>query len=318
MIELPKFKDEEWFASTMKAFCVHGNTNPENFDNAYDNSPKRKAMVKLITEVLPGLKSTTATDILSEFIKCSFDQLVEVKKRIDENGYIFSDANWKYFNNAYTSFVAKGHNVEFVKKYGIKCCPYCNENYILSRYGESGCQLDHFFPQDKYPIFAICLYNLIPVCPICNHAKNDDPILISPHDHNELTKKNRNKTHLSYEITHFSWPYNDDSITATLGFDDDIDSDFVRKIERDFSTLKLNEAYQYHKDYIIEIIRKATLYNHSSIEQIENSFIGLFEDKDDIFRYIFGNYYQQDDLLKRPLSKLTRDLLMELGLNEKE
>lgn len=44
----------------------------------------------------------------------------------------------------------------------------------------------------------------------------------------------------------------------------------------------------------------------------------MFEDKDDIFRYLFGNYYQQGDLLKRPLSKLTRDLLMELDLIEEE
>ena len=111
MIELPKFKDEEWFVSNMKAYCVHGNTAPKNFDNAYDNSPKRKAMVKLITDVLPGFFSTTATDILSELITCSFDQLVEIKEKIDKNGYVFSDPDWINFTNAYESFVNKGHNI---------------------------------------------------------------------------------------------------------------------------------------------------------------------------------------------------------------
>lgn len=319
MIEFPGFKEEEWFVSKMKGFCVHGNTAPENFDIAYDSSSKRKTMVKLINDAIPGYFPMTVTDILGELIKCSYDQLMEIKERIDKTNYIFStDSSWDIFIDAYESFVSKGYNVELVKKYGIKCCPYCNENFILSRYGESGCQLDHFFPKEKYPIFAICLYNLIPVCPICNHAKKDKLSLISPHDHSEFTKKNRNNLHISYEITQFSWPYFEDSITTTLMCDDSTDSDFMKKVENDFTILKLYEAYQYHKDYILEIIEKAILYNDYSIELIQNSFQSLFFDEEEILRCIFGNYYQQEDLLKRPLSKMTRDLLIELELVKKE
>ena len=29
-------------------------------------------------------------------------------------------------------------------------------------------QIDHFFPKRKYPFLALCYYNLIPSCDICN------------------------------------------------------------------------------------------------------------------------------------------------------
>ena len=32
-------------------------------------------------------------------------------------------------------------------------------------------QLDHFFPRDSFPIFAVSLYNLVPACSACNHIK---------------------------------------------------------------------------------------------------------------------------------------------------
>ena len=319
MIDFPKFSEVEWFVTQMKKFCVHQNTSPKNYESAYNKSNKRKIMIGLINNAIPGYFPTNGTDILAELIKCSYEQLLEIKSIIDSSNYDFSlNSDWKKFEEAYNYFVNNGYNIEFVRKYGIKCCPYCNENYVFSRITKSGCQLDHFFPKKKYPIFAICLYNLIPVCSICNHVKLENPINISPHDHREITTRFRQKTHLSYEITEFSWPYKEESIEIVLQYDDHVDNDFRISIENDFKTLELLEDYQYHKDYILEIIRKATLYNHSSIELIQNSFIGLFEDKDEILRYLFGNYYQQGDLLKRPLSKLTRDILLELDLIEKE
>lgn len=158
----------------------------------------------------------------------------------------------------------------------------------------------------------------MPVCPVCNHIKSEEPMRISPHDHRDATQRNRNGIHLSYELASFSWPYAKESIDITLQNDDQIDDDYIEQTKNDFQVLQLFESYKYHKDYILELIRKAILYNGCSIEIIQNSFTGLYSDEEEISRYVFGNYYEQGDLLKRPLSKITRDLLMELDLIEKE
>lgn len=55
----------------------------------------------------------------------------------------------------------------------IKCCPYCNRQYITNWYDKdnmihSTADLDHFYPNSKYPLFAFSLFNFVPSCQICN------------------------------------------------------------------------------------------------------------------------------------------------------
>lgn len=40
----------------------------------------------------------------------------------------------------------------------------------------------------------------------------------------------------------------------------------------------------------------------------------LFSSDDELIQTIFANYIKEEDLLKRPLSKLTRDLLKEMEI----
>lgn len=54
---------------------------------------------------------------------------------------------------------------------GLRFCPYCNADTVYAlklggRYVRS--DIDHFFPQDKYPFLATSIYNLIPSCSRCN------------------------------------------------------------------------------------------------------------------------------------------------------
>ncbi len=43
-------------------------------------------------------------------------------------------------------------------------------------------------------------------------------------------------------------------------------------------------------------------------------FPDLFASEEELLRTIFGNYIEIKDTLKSPLSKLTQDLLIELGI----
>ena len=42
-------------------------------------------------------------------------------------------------------------------------------------------QLDHFYPKDEFPMFAVSFYNLIPVCGTCNSIKNNTNFNIYPY-----------------------------------------------------------------------------------------------------------------------------------------
>jgi hypothetical protein len=81
------------------------------------------------------------------------------------------------------------------------------------------------------------------------------------------------------------------------------------------SIFQLKEVYNQHKDYVVDIIQKNIVYSDDYIESLFQQFEGtLFKNKEDVMRFILGNYISEEDLGKRPLAKLTRDISEELGL----
>lgn len=88
---------------------------------------------------------------------------------------------WKYIFN-YDSFV-KNHSYQLAEKLDVRVCPYCNRQYTSTviiksdkdignrkerRFNIIRPEFDHYFPQERYPMFALSLYNLIPSCHVCN------------------------------------------------------------------------------------------------------------------------------------------------------
>ncbi len=97
----------------------------------------------------------------------------EIKKIADYKGY--STSIRKFFS-------------EQADELGVHSCAYCECAYtgsyeISNKEGETEGKgffdLDHFFPKEEYPIFALCLYNFVPCCQICNskRIKGDTPLL---------------------------------------------------------------------------------------------------------------------------------------------
>ncbi len=66
-------------------------------------------------------------------------------------------------------------------------CPYCDENYmdIVEIEGKMRrtFDIDHFHPKnmDDFPALAMCFYNLIPSCKVCNSIKNASYIAANPY-----------------------------------------------------------------------------------------------------------------------------------------
>ena len=61
---------------------------------------------------------------------------------------------------------------------------------------------------------------------------------------------------------------------------------------------------------MLELLIKKAYYPQSYVEELSS--FGF--SKDEIYRYLFSNYNQDEDLHKRPLSKLIKDISQELGL----
>ena len=191
-----------------------------------------------------------------------------------------------------------------VEKFKLTVCPYCNRDFINNRSSENAsAQLDHFYPKTRYPIFAICLSNLVPSCYTCNHIKRENIIDFSPYD---------SSVDFNQE---FKFTYTTDSVNFLYNFEE-INIKFT-KLNSNIKQMKLDEAYKIHKDYVSELIKKARIYNESQIREYIKGFSAMFSSKQEILRIVFGNYIENKDIGKRPLAKLTKDIIEELGIDLK-
>lgn len=61
------------------------------------------------------------------------------------------------------------------RQLGVEVCPYCNRIYTTTLHRKKRIRpdFDHFYPQSRYPYFAVSLFNLIPSCSMCNRGKSD-------------------------------------------------------------------------------------------------------------------------------------------------
>src|SRR5574343_160017 len=180
--------------------------------------------------------------------------------------FIKSEDDYKIL---YNIFVDHGYNkiskFNFIEKFEINTCPYCNRNYILSSNNKKNVkpEIDHFYPKSIYPLFAVSFYNLIPCCQSC------------------------------------------------------IDVLLKTKYPKNNEIFNLEEYYKMHQDHVLElIIKKRTKYS----DTYKNSLLKLSKyqlSKSEIDRMILGNYSQEKEQHKRPLSKMYQDIGIELGLIKK-
>lgn len=217
---------------------------------------------------------------------------------------IFIDDNTGLYKN-FTNHKKEYDAYKFVKTLNLKTCPYCNRNYTFVVDEESGKlrpEIDHFYPKSIYPFLAMSFYNLIPSCPICNHTKSSEvkKNLINPYDIKD------DDFRLTYRPIDISFSQID-----SQKYDmDSFEIEFKQKNEN-IDIFKLDELYKQHKDVVVDLLMKKIYYPKSYIDELKNNF--QFTD-DEIYRYLLCNYQKDDDLHKRLLSKLIKDISEELGL----
>lgn len=199
---------------------------------------------------------------------------------------------------------------DFVIKHGLNSCPYCNRNYIFVVDKDENRlrpEIDHFYPKSIYPFLAMSFYNLIPSCQICNHTKKDKDAfkdnLKSPYEMNLFDFK------FKYKPKNISFYQIKKNKFKEKRFD--IILNKTNSVETNDEYFKLNLLYEQHKDVVLDLLLKKTIYTKSYIKELKENF--KLNDNE-IYRFLFCNYLKDEDLHMRPLSKLIKDISEDIGL----
>ena len=255
--------------------------------------------------------------ILLDILTASPAKLLTINKKISTNihsnidiekgiRYVFDykwfiDRNTKSRYNAYDL----AHDID------INTCIYCNRNYtntVITRKKEKLIrpQFDHYFDKDTYPLLALSFFNLIPCCSICNSTiKHKKAFLLSSHIHPYIDN--------SLDKFHFSYKY---SSRTKNGIEIKIKSTYLSaKVKKTLEDLKIEEIYNAHTDEVFDLIKTRQAYSDRYLNILVSTVLkGINISKEEIYRLTFGTYFNEKDFIKRPFSKLKKDILKELGV----
>ena len=216
----------------------------------------------------------------------------------------------------YSKFSSKGTSIynayDLATKLNVNVCPYCNRNYtftIKNKYSKSTRpDFDHFYDKGNHPILALSFYNLIPSCILCNsRLKSRAKFSIKTHLHPYIDSFNDYAT-FKLDIKNSQFIYNTDGFEIKLN----TTNHRAEKLKEDFA---LEILYKEHKDIALDLIQKREIYSDSYIEELLEQYgETLFKNKEDLLRLITCGYVNDEDLDKRPLSKLIKDISKELEL----
>lgn len=224
-------------------------------------------------------------------IKSKFCKNEKIRKIFDYDNWLSND---KY--NAY----------DLAKKLDIPTCPYCNRMYTKTVMGKAGEKIirpefDHWFPKSEYPLLALSFYNLIPSCHICNsNVKGKTEFKLDTHFHPYNPSSNLKAT---FSYNHKSY----DDYKIKINTKDDFSRDSVEAFQ-------LENIYQAHEDEVKDLIQIRQAYSDKYIEILNDSLKGVNLSKEEVYRLAFGVHYEDDKFDRRPLSKLKKDILTELGI----
>jgi hypothetical protein len=258
--------------------------------NFFNNEKHLKNLLIGTPEILDSLKNKfkTKKEIDSIKLLVRYDTFIEK-----------SDSTAFRFYNAY----------HLAENLGQHTCVYCNRLYTQTMITENRELIarptfDHWFPKAQYPLLALSFYNLVPSCSVCNSSvKGATPFSISQIFHPYL-KHSTPSDQMNFK---FSFDLEDHTkangkLVANNAFS-----------QTSIDTMRLAEMYKVHAEEIRELIYLKKAYSESYLQSLR-SVLKTPIANEEIYRLAFGVYLDDDRLHQRPLSKLKKDILIELGI----
>lgn len=233
-----------------------------------------------------------------QVIQADYDTLLKIVQILN-SGVIFPKKYEHFMKD--TLYKNRFPRREFMESLGVTVCPYCNRNFVNKADRRTMCDLDHFFNKDLYPVLAVSFYNLIPVCHSCNHSKGVQSISYSPHDKRYSTDE---LLTFDFYLKGINFLYDEKDIGVEITE--------IGKMKKNVKALSLGEVYQIHTDIVQDCIKRTMMFSPEYLNYLYDSYGNLFESEDELYRTVFGNYIKEKEYGKRPLSKLTADIIKKL------
>ncbi|WP_444543875.1 hypothetical protein, partial [Poseidonibacter ostreae] len=265
----------------------------------------------LIKKKLRGFDKSIS---LEKLILLDYQNIKKLCDYIDKNAYntTLKKHEKEYFYILYSRL----KNVKFINDLEINVCPYCNRNYIFNftknNSKEATAQLDHFFDKKTYPYLAVSIFNLVPSCSTCNQRKST---------------KQENIFYPYEESFNQNAKFVYDGIKADFKNQklDFFDEERIKlkveilnkklKVENHIEVFNIENLYEKHKDIVKELLQKRVIYSDSYIDELFSLYGGsVFSSREELLRLITCGYVSNEDINKRPLSKLIKDISEDLGM----
>lgn len=205
----------------------------------------------------------------------------------------------------------------YVKQLEIRTCIYCNANWAITFGGRRNhkkrgyYEIDHFKPKNLYPHLCISFFNLQPSCGGCNRTKSTDEALFNLYVENgENVELNPFVFELEKNLfINYYINKNDNHIEVLFKGK----SGYEKLAENHNNIFHIEELYQEFGPEVEELIWRFKTYNKRYIDILVKSFVKLFLNKQsDISRFLYGFYQSEEDIHKRPLTKLHQDIFTQL------
>lgn len=250
----------------------------------------------------------------------------DTDSKIDYNKYLLEKFNYKKFselndyvaNEIITQDNYKELSPNLIKKYwtpytfvimsNIRVCPYCNRQYITPIYVHSNSKmekhklradLDHFYPQNKFPYLSMSIYNLVPCCKFCNsslkHSKEFEFTDVNPYEDNF-------DDYFKFKV---------DGLTRNTP------KVYIKKIRDDkinhyLDYFQIEALYKYHSNQAEELIQKRIIYSENYIDELYENNKQFFQSRDSIKETIIGYIADKKNFNNEAFSKFRRDISEQL------
>jgi Bacteriophage Lambda NinG protein. len=206
---------------------------------------------------------------------------------------------------------------DFIRKKGLRVCPYCGRSYIFSvtrrgRKIDVKPQIDHFIPKGEFPFLAFSYYNLIPSCDSCN--------VVCKKEQKPLSKKNQ-----SYRVFN-PYMYIDEPFFQFKLHNLNIFSDFLtskeQNIQVDFNPkfknkiglyeklFGLKSLYKEHNDLAHDLLIRKQYWTSDTNQQYYKNILNCDPNiREKMILAFLGYYESTEGHGKRPFSKFLSDIL---------
>ena len=175
----------------------------------------------------------------------------------------------------YYEAVVKVHGYDLVNALGIKTCPYCNRHFIMTFKGIRNERPELDHFYPKADYPFFCL-SVYNLIPAC-HSCN----------HEKLEEK--------------------DILLDFEGADNEE--------KQNIKVLGLKDVYNKHTDYVKELVDDAMSYDTYAREALVTAFQGAGHHPCEVYDFVWGRHLSDAEYEDRPLSKLTKDMLDQLGIH---